>query len=543
MTNLRSEKANGDEKLLDLKKIQAIVLKNWLVLKRDVLRLVPLMIFPVLMITIFGYATTGTPHGLPAALVDYDNSPASANVVEALHEVNAISIRYEVGTESEAKRLMDDGSIKAMIIIPQGFGKALETGESQTKITVKVDESDSSVAQIVKGVIQQRIIAYSQSQAAAKLSQIQSRQDAAARALAQGSGTLNSLSQAFLEDSSLKTDEKTLRYIASILQTDLRQTLAQEIALKNTVGVTQSVDIYKTGNVTQGHQQITSPSYGSTIPAIAQLDLRMANDLKALASVNQLLASNARLAASNGASASTTGAAASSLESAASSLQPVQVDVVLSPVVFDPEPAYGQGRTNVDFLLPSIIALVIFQGATMGMGRALAGEKKDGSLTRVFLTPTSNVTILTGTMLFYMLFESIRSSFLVFLAMVLFGVTLKGSILVTLFIIMIFASGSVAIGLLISAITNSQEQYLSIAMLVSLPSMFLSGVFFPIQTMPSVLQGIANILPLNYAAIALRGVMIKGFDLATVMPQVIILLVFAVAFTGLALLVFKREIV
>jgi len=57
--------------------------------------------------------------------------------------------------------------------------------------------------------------------------------------------------------------------------------------------------------------------------------------------------------------------------------------------------------------------MTLFQGAVMGMGRAVAGEKREGSLTRVFLTPTSNITIITGTLLFYIIFEMIRASFLI----------------------------------------------------------------------------------------------------------------------------------
>jgi ABC-2 type transport system permease protein len=145
-------------------------------------------------------------------------------------------------------------------------------------------------------------------------------------------------------------------------------------------------------------------------------------------------------------------------------------------------------------------------------------------------------------MLFYMIFETVRSSLVVFAAMLLFGVTLKGSLLSTLAIIMIFSSGCTAIGMLVSAITTSQEQYMAVSMLVSMPSMFLSGVFLPVQNMPQFLQAVANLLPISYAAVALRGVMIKGFDLVTVAPELAILTGFAVAFTALALLVFKREI-
>ncbi len=533
---------NDGEKLLDWKKIRSIVWKNWLVIKGDRIRIIPMLIFPIIMITIFGFATTGTIHDLPAAFVDNDHSQASAALSQALHGVNTISIRYEVGTESEAKRLMDEGYVKVLIVIPSGFGEALDSGSAPANVIVKVDESDSSVAQMIKGVLQQAVMAYSRQQALAKLAAIQARQNAAAQAAGAGADALNSIAENAGDSSAVQSEAKTLGYVAAVLKNDVKQTDAQILALKNAIsGYEETVDTSAKGG------GAAAASYDAYVAQIKALQAKQASDKAALARVVQLLAANANRAAGDAATAAAAGAAAQAVEGAADALSDGagigQVDVILSPVVYDDEPAYAQGRKPIDFLLPAIIAMTIFQGAAMGMGRALAGEKKDGSLTRVFLTPTSNATILVGTTLFYMIFESVRSSFMVFTAMVLFGVTLKGSIILTLFIIMIYAAGCVTIGLLISAVTNSQEQYMAVAMLVSLPTMFLSGVFFPVQTMPPVLQGVANILPVSYAATALRGVMIKGFDLATVMPQVFILAGFMVVFMAIALVVFKREIV
>ncbi|MFH0973731.1 MAG: ABC transporter permease [Candidatus Micrarchaeota archaeon] len=534
---------SGSEKPIDFKKIQAIVWKNWLVIKGDRIRIIPMLIFPIVMIAIFGFATTGTIQGLPAALVDNDHSPASAALSQALHGVNTISIRYEVGTESEAKRLMDEGYVKALIVIPNGFGEALETGASQARVVVKVDESDSTVAQMIKGVLQQSVAAYSRKQAFAKLAAIQAKQNAAAQAISAGAQTLESIAKSAGDASATQSEAKTLGYIAAILQNDVKQTDAQILALKNKIGYEETIDTSSKGG---GAPAVSYDAYSLQIKALQATE---ASDKAALASIARLLAANSNRAAGDTATAAAASASGEALEGAAAALANSvgnggvgQIEVVLSPVVYDDEPAYGEGRKPIDFLLPAIIAMTIFQGAAMGMGRALAGEKKDGSLTRVFLTPTSNATILVGTTLFYMIFESFRSSFMVFTAMILFGVTLQGSILITLFIIMVYAAGCTTIGLLISAVTNSQEQYMAVAMLVSLPTMFLSGVFFPVQTMPAALQGIANVLPVSYAATALRGVMIKGFDLATVMPQVAILVGFMVAFMALALIVFKREI-
>jgi ABC-2 type transport system permease protein len=177
------------------------------------------------------------------------------------------------------------------------------------------------------------------------------------------------------------------------------------------------------------------------------------------------------------------------------------------------------------------------------LGRAVAGERRSGALTRVFLTPTSSITIIMGTQLFYLILETIRSSLIIFAAIALFGVTISGSISDIIFIIALYALGATGIGMVLSVMTKTEDQYMAIAMLISLPMMFLSGAFFPIQTMPPALQSIAGVLPVTYAADALRGVMVKGFTLGQVFPDLLALAIFGLATFTLTIMFFKRELV
>jgi len=213
-----------------------------------------------------------------------------------------------------------------------------------------------------------------------------------------------------------------------------------------------------------------------------------------------------------------------------------------APLVYEEKPAYGTGKREVDFLIPAIIALTIFQGAVMGMGRAVAGEKREGSLTRVFLTPTSNATIILGTLLFYIIFELFRSAFLVLFAVTLFHVKIEGSLLAIALILIVYAGVSTGVGMILSSMVNTEQQYQGLALLVGMPTIFLAGVFFPLEAMPRAFQVIAAFLPVTYAAEALRDVMIKGFGLALIIPPLLILLVFLAGTLGLLFVAFKRDI-
>ena len=91
------------EKVIDLHKIWAIIQKNFIVLKRDKARILPLLMFPLFMITIFGYTSGNTPKHIGAAIVAFDHSPLAQHIQEEISQTNVFSVRHVVSTEDEAK--------------------------------------------------------------------------------------------------------------------------------------------------------------------------------------------------------------------------------------------------------------------------------------------------------------------------------------------------------------------------------------------------------------------------------------------------------
>jgi ABC-2 type transport system permease protein len=140
------------------------------------------------------------------------------------------------------------------------------------------------------------------------------------------------------------------------------------------------------------------------------------------------------------------------------------------------------------------------------------------------------------------LFELVRASFLIIFSVVVFNIKIQGSLLLIALILAIYIIVSTTIGMIISSIVKTEQQFQAIAMLVSLPTMFLSGVFFPLQAMPKIMQSIANFLPITYAADALRGVMVKALPIQMISYPLSILLLFLVIFVTCVVLVFKRDI-
>ncbi len=538
------------ERLIDPKKIRAIALKNWMVLKSDKVRMIPLLMFPIIMIIIFGYATGSIPKHIAAGIVDYDHSGFSYSVQQQLSALEIFSIKKAVGTEDEGKRLMDSGEIKVLFILPEGFGEKVAKGEPQ-QIQIMVDESDSSVASISKSTTQAFAQQLSAQLTENRLDALSAKADSARKDL----HAANSLASASASPASTLASQDAV----AAYWNDARYTYARSIlgmtatvnGLKNSLGylvdqnevadsfTPASMTTATLGLLATGDQQQSVLQQIGSYAGIQLAQSKMMQDsgniysnYVALASQSAAQQKSAQITVSLINSADSKLAAVSS--GAAQATSPVGVQIL--------EP-YGYGRKAIDFLLPAILATIIFQGATMGLGRAIAGERKDGSLTRVFLTPTSNVTIILGTQLFYLALETVRSSFIIFIAMLLFGVSITGNVTDIIILIAIYAFGCTGVGMVLSVRTKTQEQYMAVGMLISLPVMFLSGVFFPVQTMPPILQSVAQFLPVTYAADALRGVMVKGFPLYLVLPDILALVIFGTVTLTLSLLLFKRELV
>lgn len=196
----------------------------------------------------------------------------------------------------------------------------------------------------------------------------------------------------------------------------------------------------------------------------------------------------------------------------------------------------------IDFLVPAVLGMTVMMSCMMGMGASIAGERETGELARLFMTPTSISTVVGGKIASKLIIELVRALILIFMAIILFNVSIKGGILQTFIVLFFGALCFVGFGIMLSARTSSQEDYTQIAMPFSMPMMFVSGVFYPIETMPWILQKIAYIFPLTYLNDAMRAVMIKGQSLGDVWLDLVILLGFTALFFIIGVKRFNRDI-
>jgi ABC-2 type transport system permease protein len=158
------------------------------------------------------------------------------------------------------------------------------------------------------------------------------------------------------------------------------------------------------------------------------------------------------------------------------------------------------------------------------------------------MAPISTVSFVVGKTIPYLGISLLSSMTIIFSAMALFGLPMRGSWLMLLVATSLFLIGALGTGLFISTIADSQLVAFQVVLLAAfLPTMILSGFIFPISSMPVAIQAITLIVPARYFLIALRGIVLKGAGVAAFWPQLVLLTVYAVGVLGLASVRLARQ--
>ena len=193
-------------------------------------------------------------------------------------------------------------------------------------------------------------------------------------------------------------------------------------------------------------------------------------------------------------------------------------------------------------LVPGLVAMILFQTATSLTALAIVKERERGTIEQLIVTPIRSWELIVAKIIPYILVSFANTVLIMAVATFLFGVPLRGSLVLLFSLVGLYLLPTLGLGLLISTAAKTQQQAQLMTMPIMLPSMMLSGVFFPISSLPVFLQAVGGLLPLTYFVYILRSIVVKGVGLNMIMPQVIALTVFAILLLGLAAMRFKKTL-
>jgi ABC-2 type transport system permease protein len=201
--------------------------------------------------------------------------------------------------------------------------------------------------------------------------------------------------------------------------------------------------------------------------------------------------------------------------------------------------ARGAGVRYVDWVLPGVLAVNMMSSCLFGVGYVVVRYRKTGHLMRLEATPLRAYEFLIAQVLSRLALILLINTAIFVACLLVFGVRMIGSYWLLFFIALLGGFSMIAISLLVSAQTSSEELAGSILNLVSLPMMFLGGAFFSLDGTPQRMQELASILPLTHIVSGARAIMLEGAGVAQIAPELEFLFIIGMVFLILGAVRFR----
>jgi ABC-2 type transport system permease protein len=369
-------------------RVLSIIRKEFLHIIRDPRTLAVMFLIPVVQLLLLGYAATTDVKHLRTAVWDQDRTAGSRALTEAYRASGYFDITQYVSSQDELVGLMDGGQVRAGLIIPTGYERALARGE-RIKIGFAIDGSDPSVA-------------------------------TAALSAARG------------------------------------------------VGEAQSVEVVQ-------------KTLGKRVEDMPGIEVH-------------------------------------------------------------PRVWYNPSMESANFMVPGLIGVILSLLTMLLTAMSIVREREQGTIEQLIVTPIRPLELIVGKVSPYVLIAFWDLLEILFIGVWWFGVPIHGSVPLLLGLASIFLATSLGLGILISTVSRTQQEAMLLTFLILLPSIFLSGYFFPIDAMPLLLQYVSRVVPLTYILIIVRSIILKGVGLGVLAGEVKSLIIFGVIVLGLAAVRFKKRL-
>lgn len=203
---------------------------------------------------------------------------------------------------------------------------------------------------------------------------------------------------------------------------------------------------------------------------------------------------------------------------------------------------YNPDMVSAVFMVPGLIGLVLQFQATLLTSSAIVRERERGTIEQLIVTPIQPYELMLGKILPYAAVELLVVGEVLLVGTLWFGVPIRGSLPLLIGIACLFLVSTLALGLLISTIARTQFEAFQLSFLTLLPSVFISGFIYPIDAMPAVLQLISGVIPLTYFLVVVRGIIIKGVGVESLLPQILALAAFGSILLAVASARFRKRL-
>jgi ABC-2 type transport system permease protein len=206
------------------------------------------------------------------------------------------------------------------------------------------------------------------------------------------------------------------------------------------------------------------------------------------------------------------------------------------------ETLYNPENRSAVYMVPGLIGLILTQITVLLTAIAIVREYEVGTMEALIATPIKPLEVVLGKIVPYLAFGLLDAVIVLVMGVWIFGVPVRGNLGILALAMVLFVLGSLSVGIVISTLTRNQIQAMFGTIAYLFPSIFLSGLLFPLEGMIPFFNALSYLIPLRYFLRVSRGVMLRGAGLESLWLDILALGVFAVFMLGLAATRFRKTL-
>lgn len=211
-------------------------------------------------------------------------------------------------------------------------------------------------------------------------------------------------------------------------------------------------------------------------------------------------------------------------------------------VALEPRAWFNENLESRNFYVPGVIAIIVMLITLMLTSMAVVREKEIGTMEQIMVTPITSTEFILGKTVPFALIGFADVAMITLVGVLWFKVPIRGSLILLFVATALYLMTTLGIGLLISTVSQTQQQAMMSTFFFYFPAVLLSGFMFPIANMPEGVQWFTFLNPLRYFLVIVRGIFLKGVGPETLWPQMVALTIMGCAFLWFASKRFKKTI-
>ena len=215
---------------------------------------------------------------------------------------------------------------------------------------------------------------------------------------------------------------------------------------------------------------------------------------------------------------------------------------VQQPMELKTQVLYNPDLKFAFFIVPGLLGMILQMLTMLFTSFAIVRERERGTLEQLMVTPIKNTELMIGKLIPYTLIGFIDTLLSIGVMIWFFKVPVSGQMWVLIVTSTIFLICSLAIGMLISTLAQTQVQAIQMTFSITVPTLLLTGFVFPLEPMPIYIKMFSYCLPLTYYLDVIRGIVLRGAGMIELWPQTLILLAFSVGLILISVVRFRKKI-